>query len=161
MAERVTEQLTIENADILFRNFSGKQTQYNAAGNRNFCVIIPSEELASKMAADGWNVKYLQAREEGDPDRPYIQVNVSFGGRPPLIKLITSDGQTTLDESTVDMLDWADIKNVDLIVNPYNWSVNGKHGVKGYVKSLYVTIQEDEFAKKYKTPSPDDMNVPF
>ena len=155
----VTDNLVIENAEILFRNFSGAQSQYNPKGSRNFCVIIPSDDLAEKLSSDGWNVKYLQPREEGDPARPYIQVRVSFSGRPPIIKMITSSGQTMLDEHTINMLDYADISNVDLIVGPYNWNVNGKSGVKGYVRSMYVTIREDEFAAKYATPSPDD--IPF
>lgn len=157
---RVTENLVIEDAEILFRNFSGAASQYNNAGKRNFCVIIPTEELAEKLTRDGWNVKYLQPKNEGDEPRPYIQVNVSYNGRPPLIKTITSNGQTQLGEDTVSMLDWADISKVDLIISPYNWELNGKSGVKGYVRSMYVTIEEDVFAARYSAPSPED-SVPF
>lgn len=159
MTNYITDNLVIEGAEILFRNFAGAKTQYNAEGRRNFCVIIPDDELAAKMAKDGWNVKYLRPREEGDPERPYIQVKISFSGRPPMVKLITSSGQTMLDEDTINILDYADIKNVDLIVGPYNYNINGRSGVTGYVRSMYVTIQEDEFASKYAEPSPSD--VPF
>lgn len=164
MSNYITDNVSIEDAEILFRNFAGKQSAYNPAGSRNFCVIIPDDALADKMAADGWNVKRLRPREEGDPERPYIQVNVSFNGRPPMVKLISSSGQTILDEDSIDMLDFVDIDTVDLIVSPYNWRVNGKSGVKGYLRSMYVVVQEDEFAKKYAPSSangPADDDLPF
>ena len=59
--------------------------------------------------------------------------------------LITSRGRTNLDEDQVEMLDWADIINVDMIVRPYEWTVNEKSGVKAYLQSIYVTIEEDRF----------------
>jgi hypothetical protein len=68
--------------------------------------------------------------------------------------LITSRGRTNLDENAVEMLDWADILNVDLMVRPYEWNVNGKTGIKAYLQSIYVTIQEDELERKYSELNP-------
>lgn len=145
----VTNNLVVENARIGFRNFSGEEGKFNPAGNRNFVLFLDSD-IAEPIQADGWNIKWLDPRDEDDEAQAYLPVAVSYSNIPPKIVLITSNGKTILDEDTVGMLDWAEIQNVDIIVNPYNWTVNGKSGVKAYVKSMYITIVEDEFADKYR-----------
>lgn len=138
----------VEDAPIIFRNFAGKEGQYNREGDRNFAVILP-EDVAKQMLEDGWNVRYLEAREEGDSDTPYISVAVNFNNRPPRVVLLTTTTRTQLDENSVDVLDWADIKTADLIARGYDWSVNGKTGTKAYLQSLFVTIEEDALEQKY------------
>lgn len=155
----VKNNIVIEGARIGFRNFSGKEGQYNPAGRRNFCVFLDDKVLAEQLLKDGWNVRTLRPREEGDEEQPYLQVAVNYENIPPKIVLITDHGKTNLEESEVGMLDWADIKNVDLIIRPYNWDVNGKQGVKAYAKSLYVTIEEDEFESKYYDVPDSAANV--
>lgn len=147
-------QLMIEDAKIVFRNFAGKEGMYNAEGDRNFCVLL-DDDLAQKLVADGWNVKTLRAREEGDEPQPYIQISVKYRGRngntvrPPSIVMVTSKGRTPLSEDECEILDWVDIQNVDLIVRSFQWAVNGKTGIKAYLKSIYITIQEDALQLKY------------
>jgi len=146
--QKVTQNITIEGARIIFRNFSGKEGKYNAPGNRNFCVLL-DENLAEDLMRDGWNVRYLRPREQEDEPQAYMQVKVAFGNIPPTVVLITSKGKTRLNEDSLDILDWAEIKNVDLIIRPYNYDVSGHQGVKAYLKSIYVTISEDELESKY------------
>jgi len=140
--------VVIEDARIILRNFRGAEGQYNREGDRNFAVIL-DEPIAKMMADDGWNVKRFKEREPGEPTQAFLPVTVNFRGRPPKIVMITSRGRTPLGEDEIELLDWADILTADLIIRPYEWAINGKTGISAYLKSLFVTIDEDVLDRKY------------
>ncbi len=143
----------IENATIAFRNFGGRAGMYNAEGDRQFSVMLDSK-LARDLESKGWKVKQLKVREEGDIPQDFITVSVKYRGRngpvrPPTMVLISSRGRTNLAETECDILDQVELANVDMAINPYHWDVNGKTGVKPYLKAIYVTIYEDYLQQKY------------
>lgn len=154
----VSKNIRIENARIGFRNFTGVEGKFNPPGRKNFCVFL-EPEIGAELEADGWNVRWLDPRDETEGKTPYLSVAVSYENISPKIVLVTAHGKTVLDENTVHILDWAEIENVDLVIRPYNWEVNGKGGVKAYIKSLFITIVEDEFETKYANVPDSAINT--
>jgi hypothetical protein len=147
---KIVNKIQVDNAEILFRNFAGKEGDFNPAGRRNFCVLF-DEETATKLMEDGWNVRWLKPRDEDARPQAYIQVEVSWKNIPPKeVMLISSRGKTLLKEEDVNILDWVETEKIDLLIRPYNWDVKGKSGVKAYLESIYVTIIENELEMRYR-----------
>lgn len=152
------DNIIINNADILFRNFEGKGSRYNAEGNRNFCVII-DDDVAANLMNEGWNIKILKPRDEDDTAKYYTQVKVSYAYDrfAPKVYLVTRKGKTLLDEDDIAQLDYADIKSVDLEIRPRVWEDdNGKEHIKAYLKTGYFVLEEDPFAEKYRDDDNED-----
>ena len=144
--------VVMEGVRIIFRNFAGKESDFNREGDRNFCVLL-DDTIANVMLEDGWNVKRLRPDEDEGEDalgQAYLPVKLKYDkGRPPKVVQITTRGQTALGEDEIEMLDWVDVLNVDLIIRPYHYNVNGKTGISAYLQSMYITIEEDELERKY------------
>lgn len=142
--------LQIDDAKIIYRNFSGEPSKYNREGDRNFSVIIPNEEIADALVNEGWNVKIKPPREEGDTPFMSLPVKVKFNERGPLVYLISGRKKVKLKEESINMLDKIDILSVDLDVRPYDWEVNGKTGRSAYLQSICVTQETDRFADRFE-----------
>lgn len=146
--------ISIPNARIIFRNFSGEERKYNKKGDRNFNLVLTPED-AQNLSEQGFKVRERPPRDEDSDPQFFLPVSVNFENRPPKVLLITSRGKTELDEETVGELDYAELQNIDLSIRPYHWSMpNGSSGVKAYLNTLYATLVEDDFADKY-----DDLPI--
>lgn len=138
--------LQIDDARIIYRNFSGEGSKFNREGDRNFSLIIPDQELADKLVTQGWNVKIREPREEGDDPFIHLPVKVKFNDRGPNVYLQSGGRRVKLDEESISCLDNVDIVNVDMDIRPYDWEVNGKTGRTAYLHSMCVTQEVDRFA---------------
>lgn len=147
----INQNLELENAVIGrggFRNFAGEKSTFNPTGKRTFTVIL-DEATGHQLEDAGWHIRWRTPRDEMEDPQALFTIEVKFGDYPPKVMLITGKNHTMLDESNISLLDSAEISKADIIVRPYNWEVNGKSGTKAYVKSLYVTVQDDDFGGRY------------
>lgn len=151
--------ITFRDVQTIFRtNFRGEPSQYNKDGRKEFNVVVETEELANQLIADGWNVKHTKVQEEGDEPTYYLPVTVAYENFPPEIYMIDelTKRRTLLDDATVGLLDTADITKINLEVSGYNWNVNGRSGIKAYVRRLNAFVRPNPFADDF-----EEEEVPF
>lgn len=143
-ARKKLPPLRLENVRLVWKNFAGAKKQYNAEGLRNFHVVI-DEPTAKLLRRDGWNIKDHKAREEGEPDWYSLKVHVRFDNFPPSIILKNGNIRTQVDESMLDILDWAETKDIKLMVNGSYYKTDRNEGVKAYLSRLVATISEIDY----------------
>lgn len=149
--EHESQELLLEDlqaSDIFFRNFSGLEREFNSEGDRNFHIKL-SPEMAKKLTDEGWRIKQLKPREEGEEGDYHLKVNVNYKkGRPPRVVIITSRNRTDLGMDEVGLVDAADILKADVMINGW-WSDMAGGGYGGYLKTLFVHLREDALERKY------------
>lgn len=147
--------LQVDDARIIFRNFSGAPSKFNKEGDRNCSLVIPSEEIADALVnakndmGIGWNVKVKDPIEEGELPLMHLKVKIKFNGRGPQVYLRSGDRVNRLDEDTVGMLDDIDINHVNMDIRPYDDVINGKPFRSAYLQSIEVVQNIDRFAARY------------
>ena len=142
--------LQIEDARIIYRNFAGIGSKYNREGDRNFAVIIPNQEIADELIADGWAVKIKPPRDDDDSPFMYLPVKVKFNNRGPAAYVKSGNSVQRLNEDTIGMLDEIDIQSVDMDLRAYDWEVNGKTGKSAYLQAINVIQNIDRFGAQYQ-----------
>lgn len=144
---------TFKDVKLLFRNFAGRSGPYNNDGARNFHVLL-NEQTSRELEKQGWRVKQMKDQEDGTPGDKHLKVNVNYKtGRPPRIVLVTSKGQTDLGPDEAASIDVADIEKADLVVNGWYSDMAGG-GYSAFLKTLFVTIREDELELMYAVTQP-------
>ena len=153
MARKRVGTLTLEGAELLWgTNFRGLGNDYNALGERNFNVAIKDPDLVDALRADGWRIKEYSKDPSEEPIY-YIKAKVSYKYSEMAPKIYmraeTERRWILLNESTVGVLDKADIRNIDLVLRPYfPKKLNGEQG-NPFVDTMYVIIADEPLANKY------------
>ena len=139
--------LEIDDARIVYRNFEGRGTDYNKEGDRNFAIVIPSQELAEELREDGWNVKIKEPKTPDEDVFMYLPVKLAFNDYGPNIWLHNRRVKRQLGPDTVGCLDRVRLASVDLDIRPYDWTrPNGDSGRSAWLKGLRANQALDRFS---------------
>jgi len=162
---RQLDSLKFENAQILFRNFSGEKSQFNQEGNITFSILIDDHEFAKKLTKLGWNIKPLRNENE-EIENYHLPVRINYdSNRPPEIYRVTPSVKKAvlLNKNSIEALQHGTIDYVDALIDPYIWQNPTGSGVKAYCNQMWAIIKESELDLKwasYMNPA-DDVSLPF
>ena len=143
------QTIEINNAKIIFKNFSGKPGVYNKEGDRNFCLLLPDDAAVDFFRRNGYSPTVKPSTSEEGEFFRYIKVKLKFNQWGPTIILKSGDKKTRVDENLVSALDSIRIESVDMDIRPYYWEVNGKEGRSAYLQAINVIQNIDRFGAKY------------
>lgn len=158
----------ISSPEIFMINFAGRKSDANPQGHRQFAMKIPSQELADKMAEEGWSVWYTKESEKYGEPNPCITVEMRWHYEDDLKHLSPKIYRCTrknpegvlLTEDIVGDLEDDDIEDIVLWINPRRWTVNGKSGIKAYVHSMWLKVEDSNPSAKF-WGSDEDRELPF
>lgn len=146
--DRPYTNVVVKNACIMFTNFAGEKDRFNM-GKPQFNLVL-TEEAARDLQADGWNVRTMPAREEGESPTYMTNINVAFsddGRRNPTIKLYSSlDGKRVcrrLSAETIGILDDIRLERINLRIGSFNYD-GDKYTMKGYLHELQAVQKAEQ-----------------
>lgn len=174
----VNGNLNVENAAMIYKNFSGNPTKVNPAGGKRTFSLVLTKEYAERLNAQGWNIKVKEIRDqlvEGEFTRTVswndyidtfqtefdhaliyteIVVNEKSEYPPRIYKVSEFNGEKTMAIIPPEQwgrLDESELLNVDVVIHPYQHgrSLANPDAKKGYLKSMYAVAVPVEFGGKY------------
>lgn len=144
------EDIEIENANVKwgFSHFDGKADTFNDEGDHNFTLVIP-EEHAKQLMDEGWNIRTLEGREEGDPPEYTLKVKISYRFEAPKVYIIKGKRKFRADESDLQDIKRTTCEQLDVIITPSRWVHGRDTGITAYVKEMYAKVKESRFSAHY------------
>ena len=149
-----------------WRNFGGGPTRFNRNNTQRFFEIFLSDEEAQRLTDVGYNVKWLEPRNDSEPKQAHLRIFVNYNVPPrfqPKLWLTSKKGKPTLmTEDIVGQLDGDSIERAKLQIRPYDWKLdNGTSGRKAMLDQAYFTLVEDEFGAEFWEDDYEEEEVPF
>ena len=175
----INGNLNVENAAMIYKNFSGAPTMVNPAGGKRTFSLVLNKEFAERLDELGWNIKVKEVRDqldEGERTRTVswqdyvtsyqtefdhaliyteVVVNENSDYPPKVYKVSEFNGEKTMAIVPPEewrRLDESELMNVDITIHPYTHgrSIANPNAKKGYLKTMYaMAVPVNDFGGKY------------
>ena len=175
----INGNLNVEQAGMIYKNFSGKPTKVNPAGGKRTFSLVLTKEYAERLDGQGWNIKVKEIRDQlqdGEMTRTVswsdyinnyqtefdhaliyteIVVNENSEYPPRIYKVSEFNGEKTMALVPPEQwfrMDESELMNVDVVIHPYTHgrSIANPDAKKGYLKSMYaMAVPVNDFGGKY------------
>jgi hypothetical protein len=166
-ASLARRDITLQNVQIIFKNFEGRPDDFNPDGGKRYFHVLLDPASAAVLEEQGYNVKRKPALEEGGEEFIHMKIMVNFKGRPPTVALISRAKGTrnTLTEDTVELADHADFERIDIMISPYDWKLkSGASGRTAYLQEffgfLYQSPLEDLYGHYIEESEAEALEIP-
>ena len=170
--------IAIDDTRFIFQtNFAGDPSKDRFADSRRKAnLVIPDPEQAKDLIKAGFKVRETKPRLDEDPmdfiPEYFVLAVLKYRNRlgqpvkyPPKVYLVSGDNDPVLlDEDSVSCIDNMRVKNVNVILNPYEYDpVN--NGMSLYIRTMYVEqdLDDDPYASRYRArhETDDEEEIPF
>lgn len=148
-----------------WRNFAGGPTRFDPRNTKRFFEIFLTDEEANILTPLGWNVKWLEPRNDSEPKQAHLKVFINYEVprrfQPRLWAVRPGYSPVLLEAEDVGQLDTDVIVRAKLMLRPYDWELStGVKGRKAMLKQMYVTIEQDDFGAEFY-PRGEEEEAPF
>lgn len=155
--------LKIDDAQIIYRDFSGNKTKFSN-GKRSFSLLIDDPSIADALEEAGYSVKRPNNAnmDDGRELPTHMKIKVKYNANGPDIYLVTNGIMTKVPEERVEDLDRIRIVAVDMDVRAYDGEYGGKPFRSAYLNSMRIYQQVDRFMAEYQSQqNANSEEIPF
>lgn len=160
---------------IFATNFAGDPSKDRFAdARRKANILIPDPEQAKDLIKAGFKVRETRPRQDDDPNdfvpEYFVTAILKYRNRmgqavkyPPRVYLVSGGNEPVLlDEESVGLIDNMRVKNVNVVLNPYEYDP-ANNGLSLYIRTMYVEqdLDDDPYAARYRSRQEDYEEDPF
>lgn len=136
--------LQFDDVEIPFKNFSGRASDYNAEGNRNFTIRI-TKDIWEELKEEGWSGLSIYTNKDGD-ELYLMKIKLGYKfDNGPMVRVKAGKIKKTFDEGRIRELDNIYLISGSMDIKPSYWQRGKDKGISPWLKSAEFIMEVDRF----------------